>query len=462
LRGLEATRIAEGRVVEAAGWANGQAEVGKASRVWSPSPLQSAGWVRQFLPTQLLQDIRASDGWGREADAFAMTADRQLFLACVGILLMLGTLFVHSASNTSRPSSIDEIHLSRHLVYVVVGLTSALIAGAIPSTVWRRWAPVLFGASVVLLVLVLIPGVGSRVKGAQRWFRFFGLSLQPSELAKLTVPLWVCRLATERIRLRHHGVRGVIPTVVPVAVAVPLVLLQPDLGTSLFLILGTAIALFVAGWPLRWFGLGFAVAGPALGATMLAKPYQLQRVRGFLETWHDWTQAPYHLKQSLVTLGAGGTWGTGVGRGTQKLSFLPEAHTDFVFAVLGEELGLVGAVGILVLWGLLFVVGLRLLGRVEPGRFEHAAAATLLTQIVLQAVINVAVVTALVPPKGIPHPLLSYGGTNLVVTLTGLGLLFSLTRHPNLPSAAGGTALAKPAAGGELKRTPWPAESLSG
>lgn len=161
---------------------------------------------------------------------------------------------------------------------------------------------------------------------------------------------------------------------------------------------------------------------------MLAKPYQLQRVKGFLETWQDWTQAPYHLKQSLVTLAAGGTWGTGIGRGGQKLSFLPEAHTDFVFAVIGEELGLVGGVGVLLLWGLLFLTGLKLLGRVEPGRFEHAAACTLLTQVVLQAVINVAVVTALVPPKGIPHPLLSYGGTNLVVTLTALGLIFSLTR----------------------------------
>jgi cell division protein FtsW len=282
----------------------------------------------------------------------------------------------------------------------------------------------------VLLVLVLLPGVGSRVKGAQRWFRFLGLSLQPSELAKLTVPLLVCRLAAERSALRFDWRRGLLPTVAPVAVAVPLVLLQPDLGTSLFLVMGTAISLFVSGWPLRWFGLGLAVAGPALGATMLAKPYQLQRIKGFLETWQDWTQAPYHLKQSLVTLAAGGTWGTGIGRGGQKLSFLPEAHTDFVFAVIGEELGLVGGAGVLLLWGVLFLTGLRLLRRVEPGRFEHAAACTLLTQVVLQAVINVAVVTALVPPKGIPHPLLSYGGTNLVVTLTALGLLFSLTRPP--------------------------------
>ena len=359
-----------------------------------------------------------------------MHADRQLVLACAGTLLMLGTLMVHSASNTSRPSSIDEVHLSRHLVYAAVGLATALVAAAIPATLWRRFAPLLFAATVVLLVLVLLPGVGSRVKGAQRWFRFLGLSLQPSELAKLTVPLLVCRLAAERSALRFDWRRGLLPTVAPVAVAVPLVLLQPDLGTSLFLVMGTAISLFVSGWPLRWFGLGLAVAGPALGATMLAKPYQLQRIKGFLETWQDWTQAPYHLKQSLVTLAAGGTWGTGIGRGGQKLSFLPEAHTDFVFAVIGEELGLVGGAGVLLLWGVLFLTGLRLLRRVEPGRFEHAAACTLLTQVVLQAVINVAVVTALVPPKGIPHPLLSYGGTNLVVTLTALGLLFSLTRPP--------------------------------
>jgi len=163
------------------------------------------------------------------------------------------------------------------------------------------------------------------------------------------------------------------------------------------------------------------------------KPYQLRRVTGFLSTWSDWNQAPYQLRQSLLTLGSGGVWGVGPGKGYQKLSFLPEANTDFVFAVVGEELGFVGAASVLLLWTGLYICGLRLLSRLPRTSFEFHAGFALLTQLIVQVILNVGVVTAMVPPKGIPHPLLSYGGSNLVMTLVTLGMVLGLTRsRPHL------------------------------
>jgi cell division protein FtsW len=157
------------------------------------------------------------------------------------------------------------------------------------------------------------------------------------------------------------------------------------------------------------------------------KPYQMQRISGFLAAWTDLSQAPYQLQQSLMSLGAGGVTGVGIGRGWQKLSFLPEANTDFVFAVVGEELGLIGTLGLIAVWIGLYIAGLRTLRHLPRTGFEYAAGFTLLTQLVLQAALNVAVVTAMVPPKGIPHPLLSYGGSNLVVSIVSLGIVLSLS-----------------------------------
>jgi cell division protein FtsW len=162
----------------------------------------------------------------------------------------------------------------------------------------------------------------------------------------------------------------------------------------------------------------------------LLRPYQLQRITGFVAAWRDVDEAPYQVRQSLITLGVGGTDGVGLGKGWQKLSFLPEANTDFVVAVLGEELGLVGTLGLIALWVGLFLTGLRMLAALPHRSFEYAAGVTLLTQLVLQAALNVAVVTAMVPPKGIAHPLISYGGSSLVASILTLGIITSLARAP--------------------------------
>jgi cell division protein FtsW len=197
------------------------------------------------------------------------------------------------------------------------------------------------------------------------------------------------------------------------------------------------VALWIGGWSLRRFLAIGALASPAALGLCLLKPYQRSRLVGFVEAWSDFDAAPYQLKQSLVTLGAGGWSGAGLGKGWQKLSFLPEANTDFVFAVIGEELGLLGTVGLVAVWCGLYVSGVRMLAQRDPGSFSFVAGLTLLTQLVLQAWFNVAVVTALVPPKGIAHPLISAGGSSLVVSLVTLGMVWSLSRPPSTFATSG-------------------------
>lgn len=357
-----------------------------------------------------------------------MDSRSSLFVSLVCVLLGFGLLMVHSASVTSRPTEFEQVYLSRHLLYLAVGIAAAVAAASLPPQFWSRAAPLLFLIALALLAAVLVPGVGTRIKGAQRWLRFGGWSMQPSELAKIALPLLVSRMMHARRDQLHRWIRGTVPLLLPLVLMVPLVLKQPDLGTAAFLVGGSGLVLFAGGWPLRNFLLGAAVAVPACGSLMAMRPYQIQRITGFLATWSDFDLAPYQLKQSLVSMGAGGTFGVGLGKGWQKLSFLPEANTDFVFAVIGEELGLVGTLSLVGLWLGLYFAGLRLLEHLPRRDFAFIAGFTLLTQTVAQAMLNVAVVTAMVPPKGISHPLVSYGGSNLVVCLVSLGIVLSLSR----------------------------------
>lgn len=352
-----------------------------------------------------------------------------LFISLATILVAVGAVMAYSASMTSRATEKEETHLVRHAAYLAVGVVAAAAAGLTPPALWHRAAPWLFAGTVVLLVAVLVPGLGTSVNGARRWLRFGPISVQPSEIAKVTLPLLLARLAVARRADLRGWITGTVPVVWPVGVILPLVLLEPDLGTTLFLSAGAALLLFLAGWPLRNFLLGFAAAVPAIAALVLLQPYQLRRLTGFVSAWSDPAAAPYQVRQALITLGSGGVTGTGLGKGWQKLSFLPEANTDFVFAVLGEELGLLGTLGLVAAWCGLFAAGLRLLSRLPADGYAFLCGATLLCQLVGQALVNMAVVTALLPPKGIALPLVSYGGSNLVTSLVALGLIISFSRE---------------------------------
>ncbi|MBL8850692.1 MAG: FtsW/RodA/SpoVE family cell cycle protein [Planctomycetaceae bacterium] len=354
-------------------------------------------------------------------------------LACV--LLGVGVLMVYSASITARPSAADEIYLARHATFLGFAVACGIVAGLLPATFWRRAAPWLFAATALLLVLVLVPGVGHRVNGAQRWFRFGSVSLQPSEYAKLTIPLFVCwsldrirrRAAKQSLSAMQRGIWE-LRAVVPVAAVIGLVLVEPDLGTAAFLSGVATVTLFLMRWPAWCFLISGLATAPAVVGAALFRPYQLQRIAGFVAGWRDVNAASYQVQQSLTTLGAGGWNGVGLGHGWQKLSFLPEANTDFVFAVVGEELGLIGTLGLLGLWIAMYACGMRLFATVRTGELESVAGRAILIQLVTQAAVNMAVVTALAPPKGIAHPLISYGGSSLLASVIALGMIVSLSR----------------------------------
>ena len=373
-----------------------------------------------------------------------MDHKRSLFTSLAVAIVGFGIVMVYSASITSWPTEFERIYLSRQLAALAVGVCLAAACACAPPAFWRNAAPWLMAVTIVLLAAVLCPGVGTRVNGARRWLRYGGFQFQPSELAKLALTLYVCRQA-ERLKVqgrktetrpRQFDVKrwalDIASFLVPIALTAGLVMAEPDLGTALFLVACSAIALFAAGCPIRYFAAAGAFALPAAGFMAVLRPYQMRRLTGFLAAWSDWSQVPYQLDQSLVSMGAGGLFGVGLGRGWQKLSFLPEANTDFVFSVVGEELGLVGTFSLLVLWGALYWAGLEALRSVRHDRFAATAGFALLTQTVLQALINMAVVTALIPPKGIPLPLVSYGGSALVMNLASLGIIVGLSR-PDKP-----------------------------
>ena len=285
---------------------------------------------------------------------------------------------------------------------------------------------------VLLLVAVLIPGVGTRVKGAQRWLRFGAFGLQPSELGRIILPILAAKTV---ITIRNAGrftIASTFRTLVPLAIVLPLVIKEPDLGATVFLAAGYMLALFLGGWPLRYF-IGLAgLTIPAALSLFALKSYQMKRITGFVAAWQDLSKAPWQIRQSLLSLGSGGLEGTGIGGGWQKLSYLPEANTDFVFAVIGEELGLAGTLGVVIIWVGVFLTGRAALRPLRRDSFEWVLGSTLVIQIVFQALANVAVVTAMVPPKGVPHPFISYGGTNLLVNVISVGLVVGLSRTPPL------------------------------
>lgn len=364
----------------------------------------------------------------QERGAVSQRSLEHLLAAITAILLCVGVQMVQSASLTSRPSRQDELFLTRHLLWLSIATTAAWCASRLTAEQLERHARTLFWCFALLITAVLIPGIGTRINGAQRWIRFAGLSLQPSELGRLILPMVA---AAEVLRQKRSGpftLDGLPRTLLPLVLSIPLVVAEPDLGAAVFLTTGFLLALFFAGWPLRYFVLCGLLLAPAAAGLLVLRPYQLQRITGFIETWRDPTAAPWQIRQSLLSLGSGGLQGTGIGRGWQKLSYLPEANTDFVFAVIGEELGLAGTLTICFIWIVFYFTGRSVLAPLPRDSFAWVVGTTLLTQLVLQAMANIAVAVALVPPKGVPHPLVSYGGTNLLVSLAAVGMVLGLAR----------------------------------
>jgi cell division protein FtsW len=316
-------------------------------------------------------------------------------------------------------------YLVRYAIYGAVGLAAMHVLARRGLRGIQQATPVLLAIAFVAVLATLLPGVGVQINGARRWIGAEPLQFQPSELMKLALVLYAVRLLALRASSRAPTLRSVTPVIVTCGLACALVAVQPDLGTALVIAL-TMVALLIAGGvPLRQLGL---VAGVAIGLAAIfavLEPYRRARLTSFLDPWAHAGDAGFQAVQGQIALGSGGIFGVGLGQSVQKVFYLPEAHTDFILGVIGEELGVAGIFGLLFLYGMIAYAGLRT-ARAAVGRYAKLLAAGLTCLILAQAMLNVFAVLGLAPLTGVPLPFISYGSTNLIVLLAAMGLLLNV------------------------------------
>ena len=371
-----------------------------------------------------------------------------LLLGSTIALLVLGTLMVYSASFVVAHNEFadDAYFLTRQLIYVGIGGVMLLVGMSLDYHRWRSLSVLVMLICIGLLVAVILPGVGFRSYGASRWLRLGSVvQIQPSELAKIGIVLYLSDWLARRGSLVGDFKRGLLPFAIIVALVAGLVVIQPDLGTTSIIIGAAACVFFVAGANLLHVGLMLS-GGVAAGLFVLSRlsGYRQDRIAAFLDPWSDIQGSGWHTAQGLIALGSGGPLGRGLGESFQKFYWVPNAHTDAIFAIIGEELGFVGSLGLLVLFGLLAWRGFRIAFR-APDAFGRLYATGLTCMLVLQAIVNIAVVTNSVPYTGVTLPLVSFGGSSTVISLLAVGLLLNISRH-TAASTPKSEQLARPAA----------------
>ena len=362
--------------------------------------------------------------------SFAYRYDVALILV-VAALLGLGLVMVASASTSiaSRAYGDPLAYLWRQAMHVAVAVVALVLAARLPMRFWERAGPAMMLAAVFLLGLVLIPGVGREVNGSTRWLGFGGFNLQPSELAKLCFVVWLAGdLARRGDRIRLARFEALRPLAL-LAVVSLLLLWEPDHGAVVVLAATVFAMLFLAGFPVVRFAVLAGAAAVVLGITFLLNGgYVMHRLTSFLDPFADPYGSGFQLTQALIAIGRGGWFGVGLGEGVQKLFYLPEAHTDFLFAVLAEEFGLVGTMIILGLYTFLVLRALSIGGRAAKGGAWFAACTAYGIGLLLgiHVFVNIGVNIGLLPTKGLTLPMMSYGGSSLVVSAASIGILLRI------------------------------------
>jgi cell division protein FtsW len=351
-------------------------------------------------------------------------------LGPVAALLLIGLVMVASASIgvSDREMGAPFYYFQRQLMFVGLGLVAATVAMAIPTTVWEKYSMVLLGAGIVLLIVVLIPGIGHEVNGSRRWVRLGFMNFQVSELARVLLLTYVASYAVRRADELRSDFKGFMRPVLVLGGAALLLLLEPDFGAATVLLATGIAVLFLAGARITHLLVPIVVGVAGLAALAVTSPYRLRRLVAFRDPWGDPFDSGFQLVQSLIAIGRGEWFGVGLGSSVQKLFYLPEAHTDFVFAVLAEEFGFVGVVVVLSLFALLVGRALTISRNAARAglQFQSYVAASIGIWLGLQAFVNIGVNTGLLPTKGLTLPLLSYGGSSMLVTLAWLGLLLRI------------------------------------
>jgi cell division protein FtsW len=355
-----------------------------------------------------------------------------LILVTLG-LVAFGMVMVYSATSASAAigGGNPAYYLKRQGIYALLGLALLVAASRWNYRSLRHVAPMLVLGSLVLLVVALV--AGQSVNGARRWIQFGGVTFQPSELAKLSLAVWIALFLARRPVPRTLG-ELTKPIGLLTAVFCALILAEPDLGTVITLCLMVGAMLVVAGAPARMLGSASAIVGAVILFAIWFEPYRRTRIFSFINPWHDAQGAGYQQVQSMIGMGSGGFFGVGLGESVQKIFYLPEARTDMIFAIVGEELGLVGVTLMVAAYAAFAWAGLRIALRCRDP-FGKALAAALTALVCGQAALNLAAVVGIAPLTGIPLPLVSYGGTSLVVVLASVGILLNIARSDGVEVA---------------------------
>ena len=361
-------------------------------------------------------------------------ANAVVILAIVAVLIIVGLVMVLSASSVQSQREVGSTwsYFGKQLMWVVVGVGALLATSRLDYRRWTRLAGPFLAVCTFLLLVVLVPGIGDEVNGARSWLVLGPLRMQPSELVKLAVLLYAANLLARRYRWMHDWRMTLLPVCVVAGGIAFLIMLQPDLGTTIVLGSITFAVLFVSGVPLlRLAGVGAAGTAAAL-VLALGKAYRRNRILSFLDPSKDPLNTGFQLNQSFMGIASGGWTGLGLGESRAKWGFLPNAHTDFIFAIICEELGLIGALAVVALFLAFAVFGTRA-ALMAPDRFGTLVAAGVTAWILTQAFVNVGGVVGLLPITGLTLPFISFGGTSLLITMAATGVLVNIARQGRAP-----------------------------
>jgi len=351
-------------------------------------------------------------------------------LGTVAALLLVGLVMVASASIgvSERETGNPFFYFERQLIYVGLGLLAAMVAISIPTSVWEKQSIFLLAGGFVLLLLVLVPGIGHEVNGSRRWVRLGFMNFQVSELARVMLLTYIASYCVRRSEELRSTFKGFMKPVGVLGAAAVLLLVEPDFGAATVLIATGLAVLFLAGVRLHHLLVPVVVGVAGMALLAVTSTYRMRRLIAFRNPWEDPFDSGFQLVQSLIAIGRGEWFGVGLGSSVQKLFYLPEAHTDFVFAVLAEEFGFLGVVVVIALYALLVGRALEIARRAGQAglTFQSYLAASIGVWLGLQAFVNIGVNMGLLPTKGLTLPLLSYGGSSMLVTLGVLGLLLRI------------------------------------
>ncbi|HVG35919.1 MAG TPA: putative lipid II flippase FtsW [Pyrinomonadaceae bacterium] len=369
-----------------------------------------------------------------------LQSDKWLFAATAGLALF-GIVMVYSASAvTAAQENGNQYHyVVKQAVWTLIGFGAMLAAMQFDYQRLRnRW--IIYGLLALTLVMLVAVFGFSRINGAHRWIKFAGFSIQPSEISKLALTLFLAYFFEKRAGEEGSFWKTFVPSIAVTGLLALLIVAEPDLGTAMMLMVVFVVISYTAGTRLLHLGMAAAPALVGLVGLLIFVPWRLQRLVTFLNPWADPQDKGFQVVQSLIAVGSGGLNGLGFAQGKQKMFFLPFAHSDFIFAVVGEELGLFGALTVIMVFGLFLWRGIRA-ALLAPDRFGMLLGLGVVSAIVTQALFNISVVLSLVPTKGIPLPFISYGGSSLVPTLVGVGILLNISQYAGATSAQGLAAL---------------------